>query len=104
MLLSVPKHKPLNFFLFLQSDLQGAPLSEPVYGYQLRKAKKLEDIEFLIDHVVDTRVKKGVHESLVKFLFYPDKFNKWIPTSSMRAGKNSVKQKLERQIENARKN
>lgn len=86
----------------MQSDLKNDPLSEPVYGYQLRKAKKLEEIEFLIDRVLDTRVRKGIHESYVKYLFYPDKFNAWIPTSSMRAGKNSVKQKLKKQVENAK--
>lgn len=84
--------------------MKGEPLSEPVYGYELRKAKNLRDIEFRIDRVLDERVKNGVHESYVKYLFYPDKFNDWIPTSSIRSGKNAVKKKLEKKVRNAQAN
>lgn len=84
--------------MYLQTDLKDDPLSEPVYGYELRKAKDLKDIEFRIERVLDERVKNGVHESYVKYLFYPDKFNDWIPTSSIRSGKNAIKKKLEKKV------
>lgn len=62
-------------------------LSEPVYGYQLRVAKNEKDVEFLIESVLEEKVIDGVPSSYVKFLFYPDKFNLWIPSVNIRSGK-----------------
>ena len=70
--------------LFKLVDLQGAPLRGHYYREQLTKSPHPGEVEyFFIEKILKSRTRKGKKEFLVKYLFYPNKFNKWIPEQNI---------------------
>jgi AAA+ superfamily predicted ATPase len=57
------------------------------YAEQLKLASKpTESTDWTIEKVLKERKVKGKKEVLVKFLFYPNKFNLWIPAENIKEG------------------
>lgn len=71
--------------LYSLVDLMGADLKGQVYGAQLRIAPNGDDPDFVfeIEKVLKTKKVKGKDFVLVKYLYYPDKFNQWIPKTNI---------------------
>ena len=53
------------------------------YREQLTKTEKPGDDFFLIEKVIAKKKVKRVTHLLVKFLYYPEKFNLWVPESNV---------------------
>lgn len=59
------------------------------YREQLRKTDRAAasaDRPFEVEKVLKTKKEKGKKLFLVKYLFYPAKFNQWIPEENMVSG------------------
>ena len=68
--------KPEIYYL---KDLLGAKVPGTFYGPQLHKTSPPKKGEFFkIEKILKTKKVKGKVLYLVKYLFYPDKFNSWI--------------------------
>jgi hypothetical protein len=73
--------------LFALKDLQGDPVSGQFYEDQLVKTEKpSKDHIFQVEKVLKRKTEKGKKLCLVKFLFYPDKFNMWIEDANIIEG------------------
>jgi len=55
------------------------------YRPQLKPAPDAKDpnFEFEVEEILDTRGTGRRKEYLVKYMFYPAKFNQWIPATNM---------------------
>lgn len=62
-------------------DLLGEPILGTFYPQQIQKVKLKET--YPIEKIINKRYKKGDIEYFVKYRGYPDKFNQWIPSSSL---------------------
>lgn len=61
------------------------PLKGRFYPQQLRTAPNASDPNFIfeIESVLKQRKVRGALQYFVKFLYYPPKFNKWIPAENI---------------------
>lgn len=76
--------KPVLYYI---SDVMNHPVPGSFYEQQLFRAPKpdLTNSDFFqIDKVVFNRKFKGKKYYFVKFLFYPDKFNKYVTLKELR--------------------
>jgi len=75
-------------FLYQLCDLMKDDLPGFFYKEQLTKANySTDDHLFEVEEVLKTKVVKKKKWLLCKFLFYPAKFNQWIPEENIEAGK-----------------
>lgn len=59
------------------------------YAQQLKPAiKPTRSTDWLIEDVLKKRTVRGKKQVLVKYLFYPPKFNQWIPAGNLKVSKN----------------
>jgi len=73
--------------LFQLIDLQKSPVPGRFYRQQLIKSPPpKEDDYFFIEKVLKERKVKGRKEYFVKYLYYPNKFNQWIPSTNIKKG------------------
>jgi len=76
--------KPVMYKLV---DLQNDSVAGNFYREQLTKSPPPEDQEyFLIEKVLGKKTIKGKKHLLVKFLYYPNKFNRYIPEEDVVEG------------------
>ena len=66
-------------------DLNGESIKGSFYTEELLLAsvQNLDDITYKIDRVIKTKKVKGHKLSLIKWYGYSDKFNTYIPTTSI---------------------
>jgi len=65
-------------------DLQKTPVAGKFYYKQLLKSPPPAETEyFFIEKILKSRKVKGKTQYLVKYLYYPQKFNKWIPAENL---------------------
>lgn len=71
--------------LYSLIDLKGDAVPGRFYRQVLRPAPNGKDpnFNFEIEQVLDSRGTGSNKEYLVKFMFYPDKFNEWIPAKNI---------------------
>lgn len=71
--------------LYTLKTLYGDILPENVYGKQLKKAPNPSDakFQFEIEEILDERGSGKNKEYFVKYLFYPNKMNKWISAQNI---------------------
>ena len=69
--------------MFKLIDLMKDPVEGQYYREQLTKAlgPKQSDY-FFVEKILGTKKIKGVQHFLVKYLYYPNKFNQYIPKSN----------------------
>lgn len=81
--------------LYFLKDLAKHKLeNKSFYRSQLIKTKDPENKYFDIEKKLGSRTNsKGVKEIFVKFLYYPNKFNKWVEESQVKRGKKKKKKK-----------
>ena len=78
--------KPVQFKLI---DLKGARVPGRFYREQLTKSPPpKEDKYFFVEHSVKSRKVKGKKQYLVKYLYYPNKFNEWVDEKDLIISKN----------------
>jgi hypothetical protein len=65
-------------YFYTIHELDETPIRKKYYSWQLRKAPDPDKTQFAVEKVLETRNKGKQKEYLVKFLFYPDKYNLWI--------------------------
>jgi len=66
-------------YFYTVEELDGTPVKKKYYSWQLRKAPDPNKTHLPVEKVLETRKEKGKQkEYLVKFLFYPSKYNLWI--------------------------
>jgi hypothetical protein len=71
---------PVHFL----KDMIGEPIVGAYYESELQKATFSWEDEFLVEKVVAHRTVKGVKESLVRWLGWPPKFDRWMRDSELR--------------------
>lgn len=60
------------------------PVPGSYYKQQLKTAPKPTDATYwTVEKVLKRRTVRGKEEVLVKFLFYPPKFNQWLPAENV---------------------
>jgi hypothetical protein len=69
--------------LYSVEDLMQEKLPNFFYAEQLTKTEKPDNKFFLIEKILKEKVVKGKKLFYVKFLYYPDKFNLWVPESDI---------------------
>ena len=70
--------------LFELVDLQDTPVQGRFYRKQLTKSPAPKDEDyFFIEKILRSKTVKGKKIHLVKYLYYPNKFNKWIAEDDM---------------------
>lgn len=82
--------------LYYLNDLKDDPVPGHYYREQLRLAKDPKNIAYEIEEVLKTRKRKSKKESLIKWLFYPSKFNTWENSKAIVDGADSKKKKKRR--------
>ena len=65
-------------------DYSGDSIKGVFYEQELTAAGEPRDGVFKIDKILKSRTLKGKKQSLVKFLGWPNKFNEWIDSSSIK--------------------
>jgi len=69
--------------LYKLEDLAGEPVEGSFYQQELQKVNLPPDQLFVIEKELKKRVRGGRRQTLVKFRYYPAKFNEWINDSDM---------------------
>ena len=65
-------------------DLFKTQIPGRFYQEQLTKSPPPKEVDyFFIEKVLKTRTVKGKKEYFVKYLYYPNKFNRWIPAKNV---------------------
>ena len=74
--------------MFKLKDLLKDDVPGQYYRQQLTKSPppKASDY-FMVEKILGQKKIKGVQHYLVKYLFYPNKFNQYIPKSNIKANK-----------------
>ena len=65
--------------LYSVADLMDEKLPNLFYREQLHKTEKPDNNFFLVESVLKEKKIKGKKYFFVKFLYYPAKFNLWVP-------------------------
>lgn len=61
------------------------PVPGSYYKEQLKPAPKpTESTDWTVEKILKRRTTKGKKEVFVKFLFYPPKFNMWLPAENVK--------------------
>lgn len=76
--------------LYKLRDLLGEPITGNYYKQELKKTEKPE--VFKIERILCKKVKKKKLYYYVKWLYYPPKFNSYIPAESIMTGKHGDQQ------------
>lgn len=71
------------WLVYTLKDLQNEPIIGTFYGRELQKVSYNPSSKFIIDKILRTRHTGSRKEVLVKWRGYPNKFNSWIPASSL---------------------
>lgn len=78
--------------LYQLSDLQKVPLKRKFYREELIKSPPPKSSDyFFVEKILKERKVKGKKQYLVKFLYYPHKFNQWLPEENVISNHNSKK-------------
>jgi len=73
--------------LYQLKDLLNDTIPGLYYASQLTKTSAPKDTDFkLVEKVLKTKVINGEKFYFVKFLFYGDKFNLWVPSKNIKKG------------------
>ena len=70
--------------VYYLKDYGGENVDGHFYASELTSVRYDPKALFKIEKVLKTRVRQGVRESLVKYQSWPDKYNEWIATSSIK--------------------
>ena len=65
-------------------DCSGEDVQGVFYTAELQKVHKAEDAYFKIQKILKSRKVKGKTSYFVKYKGYPEKFNAWVPASSLK--------------------
>ena len=76
----LPRRPPV----YRVKDYDGEVLQGVFYEQELQKVQKEDDV-YQIEKVIKKRTVKGKTEYFVKWRGYPDKFNSWVPASSVQS-------------------
>jgi AAA+ superfamily predicted ATPase len=75
----------VNPELYKLSDLMNDPVPGHFYRQQLVKSPAPNnDSEFFVEKILKKKTVKRKVFYLVKYLYYPDKFNQWIPKENFK--------------------
>ena len=71
--------------LYTLIDLQGDKFGANFYAWQLTKTEKpnYKKDFFLVEKVLAEKIIKRVKYFHVKYLYYPSKFNQWVPANNI---------------------
>ena len=70
--------------LYKLVDLANDPVEGFYYGSQLTRTNQpAPDSYFFVKKILGHKIERGIKKYLVKFLFYPDKFNEYVPESNL---------------------
>ena len=69
--------------VYTLTDYANDPIIGTFYEKELQKVYITEDTTFNIEKVEEERIEKGVEESLIKWIGWPEKFNTWIATKEI---------------------
>ena len=74
--------------MFKLVDLMNDPVEGQFYRQQLTKSPppKASDY-FFVEKILGKKKIKGVEHFLVKYLFYPNKFNQYVPSANLKQSK-----------------
>ena len=70
--------------VYMLSDLQEDPIKGAFYENELVKITVDKDKVYKIERILKYRTRNKKREALVKWLFYPNKFNEWLPASEIK--------------------
>jgi len=74
----------VNPVLYELVDLQKAPVRGKFYRQQLTKSPPPSESDyFFVEKILKSRKVKGKKQFLVKYLYYPNKFNQWLPAEDL---------------------
>jgi hypothetical protein len=73
-------HTPIVYKL---TDLMDEDVDGTFYEEELQEVIKDEHTLYRVNKILDTRRRKGVHESLIEWKGWPSKFNLWIPNNNI---------------------
>ena len=74
--------KPVMFKLI---DLMKDPVGGQYYREQLTKSPAPKDSDyFFVERILAKKKIRGEEHFLVKYLYYPDKFNQYVPKSNFK--------------------
>ena len=79
--------------VYYLTDYGGENVDGHFYASELTSTRYDPKALFKIEKVLKNRVREGVRESLVKYQSWPDKYNEWITTSSIKDLDNKKKSK-----------
>jgi hypothetical protein len=64
-------------------DIRGEPIDRKFYAEELTLVKTTRRTEYLVDTILDTRVRRCIRELLVRWRGYCRAFDTWIPASDI---------------------
>lgn len=64
-------------------DLADDPIADTFYESELQKVVKSEDVSYRVEKILRRRRRGSIKELFVKWEGWPQKFNSWIPESSL---------------------
>ena len=70
--------------IYFLKDYKGHDVHGAFYSWELQSVRFDPDAAFPIDEILATRTRKGVKESLVHFKSWPDSYNEWLPTHTIK--------------------
>ena len=72
--------------LYTLVDLKGDKFGGFFYSWQLTKTEKPDYKKnfFLVEKILDEKMLKGVKYLKIKYLYYPSKFNEWVPSYNIK--------------------
>ena len=70
--------------LYELRDLRGTPIEGQFYNEEVTPVKITRRTAYKIDKIMDTRVRQGIREHLVRWAGYLPSFDSWIRASSIR--------------------
>ena len=69
---------------YLLKDILGEEVTGSFYEAELQKIDKPQDAEFVIEKILRRRGRGDNREVLIKWKYWPDKYNSWEPASSVK--------------------
>jgi len=80
-ILKVLRRSPRH--LYELENLLGESIDGQLYAEELTPVKICKKTEYLVDKILDSRVRRGIREHLVRWRGYGLSFDRWIPTSNI---------------------
>lgn len=65
-------------------DLQAESIDGQFYAVEITPVKITKTTEYLVDKILDSRVRRGILEHLVRWKVYGPAFDRWITASDIR--------------------